>query len=130
MSQTDQFSNRWGIVLASLGMAIGAGNLWRFPRLAGQYGGTFILLWIVFLFIWSIPLLLAEFSIGKKFKRGVIGSYAQLAGEKYTWMGFFVTICTLGIAFYYSIVTAWALRYFGFSLGNLFSTQTLGETPY
>ncbi|MEP3387027.1 MAG: sodium-dependent transporter [Reichenbachiella sp.] len=129
MSQTDQdqFSSRWGIVLASLGMAIGAGNLWRFPRLAGQYGGTFILLWILFLFIWSIPLLLAEFSIGKKFKKGVIGSYAQLAGEKYTWMGFFVTICTLGIAFYYSIVTAWALRYLGFSLGNLVDTQPLSE---
>ncbi|UXX77829.1 sodium-dependent transporter [Reichenbachiella carrageenanivorans] len=129
MSQTDtdQFSSRWGIILASLGMAIGAGNLWRFPRLAGQYGGTFILLWILFLFIWSIPLLLAEFAIGKKFKKGVIGSYAQLAGKKYTWMGFFITICTLGIAFYYSIVTAWALRYFGFSLANLFSSQSLSE---
>lgn len=65
--KVEQFSNRWGIVLASLGMAIGAGNLWRFPRLAGQYGGTFIILWILFLFIWSIPLLLAEFSIGKRF---------------------------------------------------------------
>lgn len=128
MSQSDQFSSRWGIILASLGMAIGAGNLWRFPRLAGQYGGTFIILWIVFLFIWSIPLLLAEFSIGKKYKKGVIGSYAQLAGEKFTWMGFFITICTLGIAFYYSIVTAWALRYFGFSLGDLFSSVSLKET--
>lgn len=128
MSQKEQFSNRWGIILASLGMAIGAGNLWRFPRLAGQYGGAFIILWIVFMFIWSIPLLLAEFSIGKRFKKGVIGSYASLAGKKYTWMGFFITICTLGIAFYYSIVTAWALRYFGLSLSNLFASQSLAET--
>jgi len=127
MSQSDQFSNRWGIILASLGMAIGAGNLWRFPRLAGQYGGTFIILWIFFLFIWSIPLLLAEFSIGKKYKKGVIGSMAALAGKKYTWMGFFITICTLGIAFYYSVVTAWALRYLGFSLQNLFASQSLSE---
>ena len=118
MSSTEQFTNRWGIILASLGMAIGAGNLWRFPRLAGQYGGTFIILWILFLFIWSIPLLLAEFSIGKKFKNGVIGSYAQLAGKKYTWLGFFITICTLGIAFYYSVVTSWALQYLGFSISN------------
>jgi NSS family neurotransmitter:Na+ symporter len=88
----EQFSNRWGIVLAALGMAIGAGNLWRFPRLAGQYGGSFILLWILFLFIWSIPLLLSEFAIGKKFKSGVIGSFAQFAGRWYTWMGFFITI--------------------------------------
>ncbi|MEM9339510.1 MAG: sodium-dependent transporter, partial [Bacteroidota bacterium] len=112
----EQFSNRWGIVLAALGMAIGAGNLWRFPRLAGQYGGSFILLWILFLFIWSIPLLLSEFAIGKKFKNGVIGSFAQFTGKKYAWMGFFITICTLGIAFYYSIVTAWAFQYLTFML--------------
>ncbi|MEM6735097.1 MAG: sodium-dependent transporter [Bacteroidota bacterium] len=124
----EQFSNRWGIVLAALGMAIGAGNLWRFPRLAGQYGGSFILLWILFLFIWSIPLLLSEFAIGKKYKSGVIGSFAQFAGKKYTWMGFFITVCTLGIAFYYSVVTAWAYRYFSFSLKNAFQPHTLRET--
>ena len=123
----EQFSNRWGIILAALGMAIGAGNLWRFPRLAGQYGGSFILLWILFLFIWSIPLLLSEFAIGKKFKKGVIGSFALFAGKKYTWMGFFITICTLGIAFYYSVVTAWAFRYFSFSLNNILDSQTLRE---
>lgn len=124
----EQFSNRWGIILAALGMAIGAGNLWRFPRLAGQYGGSFILLWILFLLIWSIPLLLSEFAIGKKYKSGVIGSFAKFAGEKYTWMGFFITMCTLGIAFYYSIVTAWAFRYFSFSIGNIFDSATLKET--
>ena len=123
----DQFSNRWGIVLAALGMAIGAGNLWRFPRLAGQYGGSFILLWILFLFIWSIPLLLSEFAIGKKYKSGVIGSFGQFAGQKNTWMGFFITICTLGIAFYYSVVTAWAFRYLTFSTSNIFSSTSLKE---
>ncbi|KXX72102.1 sodium-dependent transporter [Flammeovirga sp. SJP92] len=111
----EQFSSKWGVILASLGMAIGAGNLWRFPRLAGQYGGTFIILWFLFLFIWSIPILLSEFSIGKKFKQGVIASFAQAAGKKYTWMGFFITVCTLGITFYYSVVTAWGLRYVGLS---------------
>ncbi|MEM9325243.1 MAG: sodium-dependent transporter [Bacteroidota bacterium] len=127
MPKVESFSNRWGIVLAALGMAIGAGNLWRFPRLAGQYGGTFIVLWILFLFIWSIPLLLTEFAIGKKFRRGVIGSFASLAGERYTWMGFFVTVCTLGIAFYYSIVTAWSLQYLRISVSNLLSDQPLAE---
>ena len=124
----EQFSNRWGIVLAALGMAIGAGNLWRFPRLAGQYGGSFILLWILFLFIWSIPLLLSEFAIGKKFKRGVIGSFSLFAGKKYAWMGFFITVCTLGIAFYYSIVTAWSFRYLTFSVNNIFREETLLKT--
>ena len=106
-------------------MAIGAGNLWRFPRLAGQYGGAFLLIWILFLLIWSIPLLLAEFSIGKKYKKGVIGSFAMFAGKPFTFMGFFITACTLGIAFYYSVVTAWALRYFSFSISNIFDEQSL-----
>lgn len=128
MTKTEQFSSRWGIILASLGMAIGAGNLWRFPRLAGQYGGSFVLLWILFLFIWSIPLLLSEFAIGKKFKSGVIGSFGQLAGKKYTFMGVFITVCTLGIAFYYSVVTAWAVRYLGFSVVNAANTWSGGET--
>ena len=125
MNKEGQFGSRWGIVLAALGMAIGAGNLWRFPRLAGQYGGSFILLWILFLFLWSIPLLLSEFAIGKKYKSGVIGSFGKFVGKKYTWMGFFITVCTLGIAFYYSIVTAWSFRYLLFSIKNIFSPVPL-----
>ncbi|ANQ47645.1 sodium-dependent transporter [Flammeovirga sp. MY04] len=120
-----QFSSRWGVILASLGMAIGAGNLWRFPRLAGQYGGTFIILWFLFLFVWSIPILLSEFSIGKKYKRGVISAFAQAAGKKYTWMGFFITLCTLGITFYYSVVTAWGLSYVGLTFDLVKSPQLL-----
>ncbi len=120
MPKQEEFSNRWGIILASLGMAIGAGNLWRFPRLAGQYGGAFILLWILFLLVWSIPILLAEFSIGKKYKKGVIGAFAELMGKNYAWTGFFVTICTLGISFYYAVVTGWGLQYLGFSIKNIY----------
>ena len=120
MGRTQKFTNRWGIILASLGMAIGAGNLWRFPRLAGQYGGTFILLWILFLFVWSIPLLLSEFAIGKQFKEGVISSFGRFAGKQFVWMGFFITACTLGIAFYYSVVTAWSVQYLILSAKNLY----------
>lgn len=128
MAKVEEFSNRWGIVLASLGMAIGAGNLWRFPRLAGQYGGAFLLLWILFLLLWSLPLLMAEFSIGKKYKLGVIGSYGKVAGKKMAWGGYFITFCTLGIAFYYSVVTGWALRYLGLTSGNLYHMVMGGPT--
>ena len=120
MIKQEEFSNRWGLILASLGMAIGAGNLWRFPRLAGQYGGSFILLWILFLLVWSIPILLAEFSLGKRYQKGVIGTFGEALGKSYTWVGFFITICTLGICFYYSVVTGWGLQYLGFSLKNVF----------
>ena len=128
MALKEEFSSRWGIILASLGMAVGAGNLWRFPRLAGQYGGTFLILWIFFLIFWSIPILLAEFSIGKKFRKGVIGSFAGITGQGFTWMGFFIAACTLGITFYYSVVTAWSLQYLGLTISNLFIETTEGIT--
>ena len=128
MTKQEAFSNRWGIILASLGMAIGAGNLWRFPRLAGQYGGSFILLWILFLLIWSIPILLAEFSLGKKYQKGVIGTFGEALGKSYAWVGFFITVCTLGICFYYSVVTSWGLQYLGFSLKNAYLETSGGES--
>ncbi|WP_109830014.1 sodium-dependent transporter [Reichenbachiella versicolor] len=121
----NEFSSRWGVVLASLGMAIGAGNLWRFPRLAGQYGGAFIILWMLFLLVWSIPLLMSEFAIGKAFRKSVIGSFGKLGGAKSTWMGFFVTICTLGIAFYYTVVVVWSISYLKWSI---LESQTLTRT--
>ena len=128
MASNEKFSSRWGLILAALGMAIGAGNLWRFPRLAGQYGGTFLLLWFIFLLVWSIPILLAEFSIGKTYKKGVIGSFTGLAGKNFAWMGFFIALCTLFITFYYSVVTAWGLRYLGLSFTDLFARLSGGQT--
>lgn len=112
MSNKEQFSTRWALLLATLGMAIGAGNIWRFPRLAGKYGGAFLLAWIIFLILWSIPLLMVEFSLGKKTRKGPIGAFATFLGKNYTWMGAFVTICTMAIMFYYSVVCGWALKYF------------------
>ncbi len=54
MKTSDFFSSRWGIVLAGLGMAVGTGNLWRFPRIAAQNGGgAFLIPWLLFLFAWS-----------------------------------------------------------------------------
>ena len=112
MENKEYFSSRWALLLSTLGMAIGAGNIWRFPRLAGKYGGAFLLAWIIFLTLWSIPLLMVEFSLGKKTRKGPIGAFAVFLGEKYTWMGAFVTLCTMAIMFYYSVVCGWALKYF------------------
>ena len=115
----DFFSSRWTFLLAAMGMAIGAGNIWRFPRLAGQYGGSFLIPWLIFLFLWSIPLIIIEFSIGKKLRLGVIGAFNKGLGKKYTWMGWFVALCTIGIMFYYSVVCGWSLKYFLMSLGGV-----------
>ncbi len=124
----EYFSSRFGLLAAAIGMAIGAGNIWRFPRLAGQYGGAFLIPWFLFLFIWSIPLLAAEFAIGKKAKSGVIGSFVAIMGKKYAWMGWFVAFCTTAILFYYSVVTGWSLKYFLLSVSG--QLQTLNHEQY
>ena len=115
--QREIFSSRWALILASLGMAIGAGNIWRFPRIAAENGGgSFLIPWIVFLFLWSIPLIIAEYAMGRKSRKGVIGSFIAIMGPKFAWMGAFVAFCTMGIMFYYSVVTGWSIRYFYTSL--------------
>jgi neurotransmitter:Na+ symporter, NSS family len=112
MEKREQFSSRWALILATMGMAIGAGNIWRFPRLAGQYGGAFLIPWMIFLIIWSIPLIIVEFSIGRRTHRGLIGSFHDFMGPRYSWMGAYVAFCTMAIMFYYSVVSGWALKYF------------------
>jgi len=113
MRKKEMFASRWGIIFAGMGMAVGTGNIWRFPRIVSQHGGgAFIIAWILFLFLWSIPLLIIEISIGKKTRRGVIGSFGKIMGEKFTWMGTFVAFVTTAIMFYYSVVTGWCLKYF------------------
>lgn len=93
-------------------MAVGTGNIWRFPRIVSQQGGgAFIIAWIIFLFLWSIPLLIIEISMGKKTRLGVIGSFSRIMGRKFAWMGTFVTFVTTAIMFYYSVVTGWCLKY-------------------
>jgi len=107
------FASRWGIIFAGMGMAVGTGNIWRFPRIVSQQGGgAFIITWMLFLFLWSIPLLIIEISIGKKTRAGVIGSFGKIMGAKFTWMGSFVALVTTAIMFYYSVVTGWCLKYF------------------
>ena len=92
MKKRELFASRWGIIFAGLGMAVGTGNIWRFPRIVAQQGGgAFLIPWILFLFLWSIPLLIIEISIGKKTRSGVIGSFGKIIGKNYAWMGTFVT---------------------------------------
>jgi NSS family neurotransmitter:Na+ symporter len=112
MRKSESFS-RWGIIFAGIGMAIGTGNIWRFPRIASQYGGgAFMIAWIMFLLIWAIPLLTIELAIGKEPRQGVIGSFGKIMGRNFAWMGTFVAFVTAAITFYYTVVTGWCIKYF------------------
>jgi len=113
MKEKEYFASRWAIILAGIGMAVGTGNIWRFPRIVSQYGGgAFMIAWLIFLFLWSIPLLTIEIGIGKKTRMGVIASFNQIMGKNFTWMGTFIAFVTTSIMFYYSVVTGWCLKYF------------------
>ena len=123
-SHADQrFSSRWGLILSVLGIAVGTGNIWRFPRIAasnsGDTGaGAFLLAWLIFLFVWSIPLIIAEYALGRKGRMGVIGTFARVAGEKFAWMGAFVAFVATAIMFYYSVVAGWCMFYLAEMVAN------------
>lgn len=110
------FSSRLGLILSVLGIAVGTGNIWRFPRIAAQNGGdegagAFLIAWVCCLFLFSIPLIIAEYGIGRNGRQGVIGSFVKLVGKKFAWMGSFIGFVATAIMFYYSVVAGWCLYY-------------------
>ncbi|MFA5670436.1 MAG: sodium-dependent transporter [Balneolaceae bacterium] len=121
---TELFSSKLGLILSALGIAVGTGNIWRFPRIVAQNGGengagAFLVAWIACLFLFSIPLIIAEYGIGRNGRKGVIGSFIKLIGEKYAWMGAFIGFVATAIMFYYSVVAGWSLYYFFESTINI-----------
>ncbi len=117
MGQSDQFNGRLGLIFASIGAAIGTGNIWRFPRMVGANGGgTFLIPWLFFLFVWSIPLVIAEFAMGKRSRTGTIGTFRIFAGKKFAWMGLWTAWISTAIGFYYAIVAGWTIKYFQLGL--------------
>ena len=114
------------MLLVMLGMAVGTGNIWRFPRIAAQNGGgEFIVAWISFLFLWSIPLILLEFGLGRKTRGGPVKAFIMLLGPRWAWMGAFVAFVATAIMFYYSVVAGWTIRY----LVASFTGEIPGEQP-
>lgn len=111
---TEFFSSRFGLIVSVLGIAVGTGNIWRFPRIVAQNdGGTFLIPWVIFLLFWSVPLIIAEFAMGKHTRMGNVGAFAKLIGTKFGWMGAFVGFVATAIMFYYSVVCGWCIYYFG-----------------
>ncbi len=115
--KSEVFSSRWGMLLAMMGMAVGTGNIWRFPRIAATNGGgPFLVAWVVFLLLWAVPLILLEFGMGKGTRVGPVGAFIKTIGPRFGWMGAWVVWATTAILFYYSVVMGWTIRYFWASL--------------
>jgi neurotransmitter:Na+ symporter, NSS family len=127
--EREQWGSRAAIIIAAVSMAVGTGNIWRFPRVAAEWGGgTFLVAVTVGLLIWAVPLLMAEFLMGTKSRLGNVGAFRDFMGPKNTWAGAFMACVTIGIMFYYAVVAGWCIRYFVVSMTGSIQPGIDGQT--
>lgn len=127
--QRGAFTSNFGTMMAVVGSAVGLGNIWRFPYLAGVNGGAaFLLLYLFLILAVGLPLILSEFIIGRATHRGAVGSFKQLA-PKTKWylvgyMGVVAGFCILG---FYSVIAGWSVRFLYDSVINANAGQSYDE---
>ena len=126
MDNRETFGSRFAVIMAMAGSAIGLGNIWRFPYIVGQGGGSaFIIVYLISTLVISLPIFLSEAVIGRKTHKGTFGAMQQLApGTPWRWLGLLTVVSPLIILSYYSVVGGWSVEFLfkaltlGFSTGN------------
>lgn len=111
----EKFGSRIGFLLVSAGCAIGIGNVWKFPYLAGQNGGGFfVLFYLLFLIIMGLPVLTMELAVGRASKASVVQAYEKLEPKKSFWHihGWVCIFGCLMLMMYYTTVCGWMIAYF------------------
>ncbi len=125
------WGSRLGFILAASGSAIGLGNIWKFPYITGVHGGgAFVLIYLICILLIGIPVMLAEFVIGRSTSQNPIGAFRKLEGDKTFWVlpGFMGVIAAFVILSYYSVVSGWVLDYTAKSLiGEFHQGRDTGE---
>jgi len=119
MAQREQWASRVGFIVASIGSAIGLGNIWRFPYMAyNNGGGAFLIPYFFAMLTAGIPIIILEFALGHKYKGSAPKSFA-MAKERWEWVGWWQVFISFIISIYYVVIIAWALNYvfFSFKLG-------------
>lgn len=108
------FASKLGAILAAAGSAVGLGNVWRFPTETGTNGGAaFILIYLLFMFFLAMPIMIAEFSIGRHGQKNVSHSFEKMSGGKKIWkyMGLIPVVAGFLVLSYYAVVAGWTLEY-------------------
>lgn len=120
------FGSKLGAILAAAGSAVGLGNIWRFPYEAGNHGGAaFILIYLACVFLMGLPIMIAEFTVGRHSKASTGRAFSVLApGTQWKWIGFLDVLAGLLILGYYSVVAGWTLEYILASLSGSFIDKT------
>ena len=111
----ENFQSRLGFLLVSAGCAIGIGNVWRFPYVAGQNGGgLFVLFYLLFLLTMGVPVLTMELAVGRASRKGAVQGYQALEkpGSKWHIHGWFCVAGCYLLMMYYTTVAGWMLDYF------------------
>ncbi len=105
------FSGRLSFILAAAGAAVGLGNIWRFPFVAGENGGgAFLLPYLLAVVLLAGPAMLLEIAAGRSTRKGVVGTFTE-ASRFGRWPGVLIALAALGLVSYYLVVTGWALGY-------------------
>ena len=113
--ERETLKSRLGFILLSAGCAIGIGNVWKFPYIAGQGGGgTFVLFYLIFLVILGLPIMTMEFAVGRASRKSPVRAYQALEkpGQKWHIHGYFTLIGCYLLMMFYTTVAGWMLHYF------------------
>lgn len=123
MENRGNFGSKLGVILATAGSAVGLGNIWRFPYMAGQNGGAaFILIYLVCIILLGLPGMMGEFIIGRHSAANAARSYTNLAGGKsWAFMGYMGVFTSMIILGFYAVVAGWCLQYlFASIMGQIY----------
>ena len=128
-ARRETFSTGLAVFFATLGSAVGLGNIWKFPYMTGMNGGgAFIIVYLVFVLLIGIPIMLSEFFLGRRTRSNVIGVFDKLKTSRY-WkvIGYLGPLSALFIMFFYSTVAGWVYSYVFKALrGDFRSLSALG----
>ncbi len=134
MKSRDSFNSKIGIIAAAAGSAIGLGNIWKFPYMAGKFGGgAFILIYLIAILIMGYPLIYAEFALGRKAKTNAVDTFGVITGKKgWNIVGFLAVGTVFLISTFYMMITGWVIYYLWHSInGSLYAIpETLNATQH
>jgi neurotransmitter:Na+ symporter, NSS family len=125
-SKRDSFGSKFGVIAATAGSAIGLGNIWRFPYVAGENGGAaFLIIYLGFILVIGIPVMLSEFTIGRRAQSNAFGAFRKLApGKKWYLVGLMGVVAAFMILSFYTAVAGWTLEYIFQSVLNGFEGKS------
>lgn len=115
METREKLSSRMGFILLSAGCAIGIGNVWKFPYIAGLYGGgAFVLIYLIFLVAMGVPMMTVEFAVGRASRKSPVAAYNVLEkpGQKWHLHGYMAFAGNYLLMMFYTTVSGWMLHYF------------------